>query len=180
MESAELAARARRAYELSRLRRALAVGPWVLVFAGVSALVTQRAPVSLAVGGALLVVTVALRWWGRAAGAAVGPGLLAGVIPFALLLVVARASGIHCALEGCLVHCGRWCGAGGLASGLLLAAYARRRRDDIGSFLLAGGTVAALTGLLGCLVGGVGGALWMALAETVATLPAFALELRRR
>ena len=79
-----------------------------------------------------------------------------------------------------MVHCARFCGAGGLVAGVLLASRARRHDGEVATFLAAGSAVAALTGLLGCFVGGLGGILWMLAGEIAATLPAFALELRRR
>jgi hypothetical protein len=180
MESAELATRARRVYEIGRVRWALHVVSVVLPLVFMSVLVAKNPLVSFSTGAALLIATVALRWRGQAAGAAVGPGLLAGLIPFALMLTLKCSSGYLCALDGCMAYCVRFCGIGGLASGLLLATYARRRDDSASTFLLAGGVVAALTGLLGCFVGGVMGALWMAIGEMAATLPALAASLRRR
>ena len=180
MESDELVARARRAYELGRLRRALRVSAVVLPIVAVSLLVARNALASGVTGAALLAAAVTFRWRGRALGAAVGPGLLAGLIPFALLVTLKCSAGYACMFEGCMTHCVRFCGGGGLAAGLLLAVYARRREDDVNRFLLAGGVVAALTGLLGCFLGGVMGAVWMAVGEMTATLPAVAWELRRR
>ena len=77
-------------------------------------------------------------------------------------------------------HCIRFCAAGGLAAGLLLAAQARRLEHGAIDYLIAGGIVAALTGVLGCFLGGVTGAAWMAIGELAATVPVFALQLRRR
>ena len=55
-----------------------------------------------------------------------------------------------------------------------------QRAHGAAAYLIAGGAVAALTGLLGCFLGGLTGAAWMALGELAATAPVFALELRRR
>jgi hypothetical protein len=180
MESDELARRARRAYELGRLRRALRVGLVVLPLTAVSLLVAHSRLASGLTGAALLVAAVTFRWRGRALGAAVAPGLLAGLIPFALPVLVKCGAGYFCTLEGCMVYCLRFCGGGGLAAGVLLAVAARRRDEDVNRFLLAGGVVAALTGLLGCFLGGVMGAVWMALGEMAATLPAVAWQQHRR
>jgi len=53
-------------------------------------------------------------------------------------------------------------------------------REGASTFLLAGGAIAALTGLLGCFMGGMMGAFWMALGELAGTIPGFAVQLRRR
>jgi len=46
--------------------------------------------------------------------------------------------------------------------------------------MVASSVVAALTGLLACFVGGITGMMWMVVGELAATLPVFALQLRRR
>jgi hypothetical protein len=180
MESDELVVRARRAYELGRLRRALGASVLVLPLVAVSLLVARDKLPSVVIGALLLVAAVGFRWRGQVLGAAVGPGLRAGLIPLALLVTLRCSAGYSCVLEGCMAHCVRFCGGGGLAAGLLLALYARRRDTDVNRFLLAAGVIAALTGLLGCFLGGVMGAIWMALGEMTAALPAVAWEARRR
>lgn len=182
MESADdrLAARARRAYEAGRLRWALQIGWIVLVLIGVSYVAVGGSAVSAATGAALLVTATAMRWRGRTLSAAVRAGLAAGLIPFALLVTLKCGSGMFCALGGCMSHCARFCGFGGLAAGVLLAARARQHDDHVVEFLVGASVVAALTGLMGCFVGGLTGMAWMVVGELFATLPAFALELRRR
>lgn len=180
MESAELAARARRAYEAGRLRWALQIGWIVLALVGVSSVAVGRSVVSAAVGGALFVTATAMRWRGGTLTAAVRAGLAAGLIPFALLVSLKCGSGMLCALGGCMSHCARFCAFGGLAAGVLLATRARRHEEHVAEFLAAASVVAALTGLIGCFVGGLTGMVWMVGAEVAATLPAFAMELRRR
>lgn len=180
MESADLMTRARRAYEAGRLRWAARIATWVLPLALLSVVAAGNRCLSLATGAALLTACVALLWRGQAWGAAVRPGLLAGVIPLGLMLTLKCSSGYFCALGGCMAHCSRFCGVGGLAAGLLLAARARRQPEGAVQFLVAGGAVAALTGLLGCFVGGITGALWMALGELAALIPLVAYEVRSR
>jgi hypothetical protein len=74
MESDELAdrllTRARRAYELGRLRRAWRVSAVVLPLVALSLLVTRNALASGLTGAALLATTVTFRWRGRALGSA--------------------------------------------------------------------------------------------------------------
>jgi hypothetical protein len=135
---------------------------------------------SASFGAALLATAVLFHWRGRGLGAAVAPGLLAGAVP--LLLLLTMKCGAWCSIMGgdCMAYCGRFCAVGGLCAGLVLGAWSRRREEYGAMFLVAGGVIAALTGLLGCFVGGVTGALWMAAGEAFAALPAFALQLRRR
>jgi hypothetical protein len=180
MESADLAARARRAYERGRLGWAARVAAYVVPLVALSAVMAGNPTVSLAAGAALLAVSVAARWRGLTWGGAVPTGLVAGLIPFGLMMTLKLGSGYFCALGGCMEHCTRFCAAGGLAAGLLLAAHARRLEHGVTEYLIAGGIVAALTGVLGCFIGGVTGAAWMAIGELAATAPLFALQFRRR
>jgi hypothetical protein len=180
MESVDLETRARRAYEIGRVRWALQVAWVVVALVLVSFLAAGASLITAATAIVLLATVTALRWRGRSWTAATRAGLTAGLIPYALLLTLKCSSGYFCALGGCMAHCTRFCALGGLAAGLLLAMRARQLEDGIPRFLLAASTVAALTGLLGCFVGGVTGMLWMVLGELTATLPAFAVQLRRR
>ena len=180
MESAELAARARRAYEAGRLRWAARIAWVVLALVVASFVAVGASPISAATGLLLLVTTIALRWRGQTWGAAVRTGLTAGLIPYTLLLTFKCSAPLYCALGGCMSHCVGFCGFGGLAAGILLAMRAREHEDELVPFLVAATAVAALTGLLGCFVGGMTGVVWMLVGELAATLPAFALQLRRR
>ena len=180
MESADLAAQARRAYEAGRLRWAAQIAWVVFALIVVSFVAVGASRVSAATGLALLATTVALRWRGQTWGAAVRSGLVAGLIPYLLLLTFKCSAGLYCALGGCMSHCVRFCGVGGLAAGVLLATRARQHEEHLVEFLVASSAVAALTGLLGCFVGGMTGMVWMLVGELAATLPAFALQLRRR
>jgi hypothetical protein len=180
MESVELAARSERAYERGRLRWALQIGWIVLALVGVSFVCVGVSAISAATAVLLWATATALRWRGQTWSAAVRTGLLAGLIPFTLLLVLKSGSGVFCALGGCMEHCIRYCGIGGLTAGLLLAVRARRHEDRLVGFLVAGGVIAALTGILGCFVGGLTGMVWMVVGELVATVPLFAAQLARR
>jgi hypothetical protein len=179
MESAEILSRAERAYERGRLRWAMQIGWVVLALVAVSFVAVGVSAVSATTGALLLATATALRWRGRAWSAGVRSGLLAGLIPFTLLLVF-KCSGAFCSTGGCMEHCIRFCGTGGLIAGLLLAVRARRYDDERVGFLVAASVVAALTGILGCFVGGLTGMVWMVAGEIVATAPVFAVQLARR
>jgi hypothetical protein len=180
MKSADLAARASRAYELGRLRWAFQVAWVVATLVALSCVIVGASPVSAATGIALLTAATVMRWRGRVWSAAVETGLLAGLFPFALLLFLKSGSGYLCALGGCMAHCAKFCGLGGLAAGFLIASRARRVDGPVAQFLIATTAVAALTGLLGCFVGGLMGVFWMIVGEVAATLPVYALQPRRR
>ena len=180
MESADLAARARRAYEAGRWRWALQIAWVVLVLVAASFAVAGASATCALIGATLLLAATALRWRGGSASAAVRAGLAAGLVPFALLLVLKCGAHAFCSFGVCMTHCAHFCAFGGLAAGVLLAARAHRRDAGIVEFLVAGSAVAALTGMLGCFVGGLGGIAWMIAGELAATLPAFALGRLRR
>ena len=184
MESADLEARARRAYEAGRVRWALQIGWIVVALVAVSFVAASPSVVTALTGAALLATVTALRWRGRTFTAAARAGLVAGLIPFALLLVLKSTATMCCSmggpLAGCMAHCTLFCGFGGLAAGVLLVSRAQRRGDGALGFLVAASVVAALTGLLGCFVGGLTGVIWMVAGELAATAPMYALELRRR
>ena len=180
MESAELAARARRAYEIGRARWALQIGWVVLALVAVSFVLVGRSTVTALIGAALLATAAALRWRGGTVSAAVRVGFAAGLMPFALLVALKCGAGAFCSLGVCMAHCSHFCGLGGLAAGVLLAVRARGHADRVVDFLAAGSAVAALTGMRGCVVGGLSGVGWMLVGELAATVPAFAVEIRRR
>jgi hypothetical protein len=180
MESAELAVRARRAYEVGRWRWALQIAWVVLVLVAASFVIAGASTACAIIGATLLAAAATLRWRGGAASAAVGAGFTAGLVPFALLLLLKCGARAFCSFGVCMTHCAHFCALGGLAAGVLLAARAHRRGDGVVEFLAAGSAVAALTGMLGCFVGGLGGVAWMIAGELAATLPAFALGRLRR
>jgi hypothetical protein len=145
--------RARRAYELGRLRRALA-GAWPaapLTAVGLAGCGAATIPTLLA--GLLLAATLtACAQRGGGLARARVPGLLAGLVPLTLTLAaptLALALGDGCA-STCRLLTGI-CVAGGLVAGALLALVAR------GGALVAALAVAGLTGALGCGVLGLAG-----------------------
>ena len=81
MESADIQrteARARRAYEWTRVRRAAGAFAPVLVLVVAAALVGERVGYILAFGAALFILGLGLLWYGRGVKRAVLPGLAAG------------------------------------------------------------------------------------------------------
>jgi hypothetical protein len=153
-------ARARRAYELGRLR---AAAPWAampLVLAGVSWTCCVDRNVVYGVGAALAVVVLFLVWRGgvRAFGAKVG--LVTGLAAWAAPLACP-------ARPACLVV--------GLAAGLAVAVVARRRAARARDRLDIAGTaalVAGAAGALGCVYVGAGGMVGIAAGLALGAIPA--------
>jgi hypothetical protein len=161
----ELRSRARRAYELGRVRRALRFSPFVLAAAAIAVACGRPPGLSCGLAGALWPLVVGLAFAGGSAGRAVVPGLLAGSTALAMPLLVGTVG--HALLgPSCMVLCLPACVLGGALAGALIGALAAKE-DREAPFVLSALAVAGLTGALGCtMVGlaGVGGMLAGALA----------------
>src|SRR5262245_17041970 len=174
----ELLGRARRAYEWSRLRRALPSALWVAPMMAASlAIGGQATSVRVAAGVALAVLLVVLAWRGGTAGRTIGPGLLAGVAP--LVLPLAMRSIHLCGVEGCRVLCIPACIAGGVIGGFVVALTASRIIEGRTTFTLATASIATLCGAMGCLVTGVGGFLGLVAAVTMLPVPVLLAKFSR-
>lgn len=144
-----LLARARRAYELARLRRALlralpALGFFVvLCLEGASHDLGRVAP-SLA----MYVTAVLALHLGGGAAAAVVPSLLFGVVPF-VIVRVAESAGHVCLGEACVTWCLPACVIGGVAGGALVGLRGRNEADRWG-YALSSVTLVVLAGAVGC------------------------------
>ena len=111
------------------------------------------------------------------AGRAALPGILKGASPFAIVLFV-RLSGHGCPGPACWSLCLPACLAGGAARGALIATFAvgsPRRRH----FVLAAGTVAALTGSMACGLFGLAGVLGMLAGLVLISTPLVLVASRR-
>jgi len=161
--------RARRAYELGRLRSAAVRG---LVVVPVAALMLWMHPgaQALALLGALAVAVVALLWRGQAYGRAATTGLLAGAVPLVAPTLV--RSGGHCCIAGlCTTICMVACVGAGLCAGAVVAVRARNEEGGHGPFMVSAALVAGLTGALGCAIMGAAGILGMLAGLLVASIP---------
>jgi len=161
--------RARRAYELGRLRSALRLLPFV-VLATVAALASGR-PITLAlpIGGALLALCLGLSFAGRAPGRAVVPGLLAGGAALVMPLLVATV-GHACFGPACMPFCLPACVVGGAIAGAVIARMAVAQGPDP-AFLAPALAIAALTGSLGCTISGAAGVVGMLAGVVAAGAP---------
>jgi hypothetical protein len=156
---ARLRRRARRAYEVGRLSRAVR-GAWPAVPLTAVATLTCGADARTTglAGLTLAAVLVGLRFRGGAWERGVFPGLVAGLVPLAMTLAaptIAVLLGDACAAT-CRVLTGA-CVAGGVGAGLLLSFVTRAGRSLAAALIVAG-----LTGALGCAVFGVAGILGVA------------------
>ncbi len=150
---AALLSAARREYERSRWRGALALVWFVVPMMLVA--VDRGASLGLAMvnATALAMLSAWLLWRGEAYGAAVLPGILAGAVPFLTPMVVHRGAHL-CALGSCMLVGSTLFFATGLVGGAVLSFFTLRRHAGQRTFLLAGVAVAAVTGLFGCTHGG--------------------------
>lgn len=166
---AALRARARRAYELGRLRHAVAVAWPALPLAAVG-LAARPAPGSVPIALLLVAVALGLAWRGRGAGRAVRLGLAAGIAPIVLPLAMMRLG--HFCVDGrCLSSCLAGCVLGGGLAGLVVGARAAREPTARADFALGAGAVAVLAGTLGCAWAGVPGVLGMIAGVVVTSAP---------
>ena len=140
--------RARRAYELARLKRAaLAFAPVLILVVAALYLGERPLPV-LCFGIGLFVVGVALLWYGREPARGVLPGVLSGVVPLCFALCASRIGHI-CHGDGCISVCFYACSAGGLLAGIGIGWFVHSRQCK-GSVWIVAAALAGLTGAMGC------------------------------
>jgi hypothetical protein len=164
-----LEVRARRAYELGRLRWSLRVAPFVLIAAG-AAMACGRPPgASCALGVCILALATGLGFAGGGAGRAVLPGLVGGSAALAMPLLVGTV-GFACIGQACMSFCLPACVLGGAIAGALIGVRARREERGA-SFVLPALLLAGLTGALGCTMAGVAGVVGMVAGALVAGTP---------
>ncbi len=181
MESADLQhveKRARRAYELTRVRRAaLAFAPVFLLILG-AALIGERVGYILAFGSGLYVLGVGLLWYGRGVKRAVLPGLAAGLVP---LIFGLCARYVHdCMGPGCLAFCVPACFAGGFVAGVVVDFVGLRSANKIGFWIAASG-IGLLTGAMGCVCAGTLGLAGLVAGFALGAVPGLlTASLRRR
>jgi hypothetical protein len=138
-----LEGRARRAYELARVRVA-ARAAWLLgPLAAACALVTGAGDECACLGALLLVAAVVLRWRSRQGAEGVAIGLFAGAIPLVAALVVARVAP-ECVGAPVLSPCAGLCFAASLPAGMWLGLRAARGRLDVVGRVAAVGVASIL------------------------------------
>ena len=174
MSSARALSAARRSYELAQLRAALrsltfAALPVTLAFA-IHGVTMQTALLA----GALVLTIALFAWSGGAWRRGAHAGVVAGLPPLLAPLVVLSFAPSHCS------HCsdpGSWscvaaCFGASSFVGIVVAQRARREVSPR-SFAFAALVVAAVTGLLGCGMTGLGGAVGIALGVALGSIVGF-------
>lgn len=157
--SATLELRARRAYELARVRRALwGVGPLLLVL-GLAAFFSSRVVTTCLVGAAGLAVGAFSLWRGEGLQRALVPGVIAGLVPLTFSLCATRY-GHACFGGACMQVCLAAAALGGIGAGLIVSRWTRR---EGGSVVITAAALGLLTGSMGSSCVGLNGVLMLAL-----------------
>jgi hypothetical protein len=161
--------RARRAYEWGRLWRA-AVKAWpALLLTVLSCWWCHEPGLSIAIGAGLFALATGLVWYGQIASQAARAGLKAGMLAFAVPVAAFHSyfAPYFCTLPGMLIVNG----ACGLGVGILLSFESARLQAQRNVFLLFASVVAALCGMLGCILFGPMGLTGMAVGILLSTAP---------
>jgi len=167
---AALSARARRAYEMGRLRSALPAVALVVPMVGLSLALCDRMAASAGCGLALVAVLLAAAWQGRAHARGARAGLVAGLGP----LLLPMATGFHLCAGGVCLLAPTACIVAALVAGAALGLHARRHipaSPDAGGYVVTALGVAALVGSLGCVIAGVSGIVGMVIGLAIGTVP---------
>lgn len=169
IDTIQLRIKARRVYELSRLRQALALSIPVLLVGGMVAALVHEVSLPLVLGLVLYLVSVALLWWGRSPGRSVLPGIVYGLLPLTGA-VIAKLHHHVCMGLLCYSTCLLYCLGGGVITGLLVARLALKSATPTAVFLSAAAT-ALLTGAIAGSCVGVHGIVGMAVGIGIGAVP---------
>jgi hypothetical protein len=158
-ESSDLRERAKRAYEVGRLRHAAAWSIPTLLLGAMVALMVHEVSFPLVLASLLYLASMFLLWRGRAAGRAVLPGIVYGLLPLSAG-IIAKLHGHVCMGNACYGVCLPLCIGGGVLAGLFIARVAARSENPIAVFFSAAAT-ALFTGAIGNSCVGVHGIIGM-------------------
>jgi hypothetical protein len=177
-----LEARARRAYELGRLRAGLARAAWLIPIVALSILWRGRPADALALGALVAAVVAAFHWAGGTLARAVVPGLVAGLPPVILPLLLRCCGNTACPEmawdDPQLRVMAIACLASGAAAGAVVAWWASRLEEGRAGAAAAAGILAIAVGALGCSVIGTAGLAGLVAGLLVAGGPAVVLARR--
>jgi hypothetical protein len=170
-DTSALRERARTAYERGRFARAGRESAVVAPLIGISLVWGSSATVAIGVGLVLAGLTLWLRARGGFAGRAATTGLVAGVAPMLLPLVMMRLGG--CCIGGlsCSSVCLAACVGGGVLAGALVGSRAISRETRPLAFIAVASAVAVLVGSLGCIMSGAAGVVGLAAALAASAIP---------
>ena len=164
--------RARRQYELGRLRHTLQHSWPVVPIIAIGALYHSDAALIASAGAILFALATLFSWLGQTWGRAIFAGFLAGAPPLLIpRLVPANA---FCWIGGrCWEWCMLLCPLSGLIAGAAVGVLATRHQDRGLHFLAAVALIASVTGTLGCSVAGILGIVGMLAGGAVGLIPAY-------
>ena len=169
-----LLGRARRAYEIGRLLHSTRY-TWVALVMMTSSIVLCHEPyLSAMLGLTLFVLATSLIWHGGISSQASITGLKVGFVAFALPVLsysfeLYRLIDPYLALA--LINVGS-----GLLAGIVLGIQSARLESDRSVYVLIGGAVAVLSGVLGCMLFGTFGIIGITAGMLIATIPVIAYQ----
>jgi hypothetical protein len=164
--------RARKQYELGRLRHTLQDAWPVVPIIALGALYHSNAALIVSVGAGLFALATIFSWLGQNWRQAIFPGFLAGAPP--LLIPPLVPANAFCWIGGrCWVWCVLLCPLSGLIAGAVVGVLATRHQDRGLHFLAAVALIAGLTGALGCSVAGILGIVGMLAGGLLGLMPAY-------
>jgi len=174
MNSHSIKQRAKRAYEIARIRMASRFGLIVIPLIMLSCLTCGSDAFPLTFGAILLSIVVLFKWRGLDYGKAVMPGLVAGGVAFAIPLIM-HLLGICCQNNLEVIFCIASGLVGGTILGKLISTQANNRLKVLALALLISG----LTASLGCVSLGMSAVSGLLLSLAVSALGSSHLFLRR-
>ncbi len=166
--------RARRAYEVGRLGAAARGGVLLLPVIGLALRCCTNLAGTLAGGTGLLALVTFCLWRGQDYRRGVRPGLVAGVVPL-LLPILVQAGGQPCNSGRCLLL-PAVCALGGLVGGMTLGILAPRPREGQGIPFVTACLIAGFAGSVGCLLYGLVGLGVMILGLLLGATPVLAVR----
>ena len=174
-----LRARARRGYELGRLRTTVR-DTWIIApIVAIGGLHSSNLPLVLVAGILLFAIVTLLSWRGQSWASAVWPGYLAGAVPL-LMPSLASAKAVCWIGGSCFSLCVLLCPLSGLVAGLGVGVLTTRQAEDRLPFLGAATLVAGLTGAIGCALAGLLGIGGMIAGGLLGLAPFYVTEEVRR
>jgi hypothetical protein len=170
--------RARTAYELGRLKRALVGFAPAMVLAAMAISIGGRPSFTAPFAVALFAAGVAALWYGRDPKRAVLPGVVAGLVPVVLTLCAMHV-GHLCLGDHCTSVCLAACIVGGVGAGVAVAYVGLKRKQGV-RYWLAASLLAVLTGSMGCACLGYSGLAGLGLGYILGVVPGSIAQLARR
>ena len=171
-----MVSRARRAYELGRVRLGVVAGAYIVPIAAFSLLAGADWPVTGAFAALLAISIGTMVWHGRSIARGVGPGLVTGVT--ASLIPIAVRGGHCCSGPDCAGICLAMCIVAGTLGGAWLGVRAASEQEGRAGFVFGAVVSAGLAGSMGCAAMGLTGMVGIGAALLVSSLSSVMLRTR--